>query len=138
MIRKRSEVFFIDNPPPFQDTFFPKQSGKELLPVVGINVYLRNDLLRNPTTGSLITAPAEMAVIYITFRDREDRILLGDAPAWMFGKSEQFLKPLFIGAPVAHGEPRFDRLPIDPQKSSIRLTAPFKANLAVELLYAEK
>jgi len=137
MIRKRSEVFFLDNPLPFQDTFFPKQSGKELLPVVGINVYLRNDLLRNPTTGSLITDPAAMSRIYITFRDREDRILLGDAPAWMFGKSEQFLKPLFIGAPVAHGEPRFDRLPIDPQKSSIRLLDTIKSNLAVELLYAD-
>lgn len=137
MIRQRSEVFFIDNPAPFQDVYFPKQSGKELLPVVGINITLRNDFLRNPYSFLPLADANELPVVYITFRDRQDQILLGDAPAWMFGKSEQFLKPLVVGTPTAHGVPRFDRLPIDPQRCSVRTTRPFKLSLAIELLYAQ-
>jgi len=138
MIRQRSETFFIDNPRPWQDVYLPKQSGKQLLPVVGINVYLRNDLFRNPYTGTGITDQTLLNLVYITFRDRQDRILLGDAPAWMFGKSAQFMKPVLIGTRIAHGNPRFQELPIDPQRSSIRTFGTIKGSIAIELLYIEK
>jgi hypothetical protein len=132
----RREVFFVGPIAPNTDNYLPKQSRKYLLPVIGIQVYVRNEILSD-TTGNVLTQLIAdnntLRDYFITFRDKDNRILLQDMPAWSFGAGQQFMKP---PNPVAHGQKRFADLPIDPQKSSVK-SAGGKATLCIEFIYAE-
>ncbi len=122
---------------PRVENYLPKQSRKYLLPVIGIQVYLRNEILSD-TTGNvltqLITDASNLAGYFLTFRDKNDNILLQDMPAWSFGAGQQFMKP---PNPVAHGQKRFADLPIDPQKCSVKSPFGGKQTLCIEFIYAE-
>ena len=133
----RREVFFVGPIQGRVDNYLPKQSRKYLLPVIGIQVYLRNEILSD-TTGNvftqLIADATTLRDYFITFRDKDDQILLQDMPAWSFGAGQQFMKP---PNPVAHGQKRFADLPIDPQKSSVKSPFGGKQTLCIEFIYGE-
>lgn len=138
MIRPRSETFFVPLGNAFVDIYFPKQSAKEIRPVIGITAYLGRSFNLNSEPYYLQPVLPNLRTIFLTFRDRNSNELLTDQPAWQYGTSVQFAPPTPY-VPVMTNPRTFAALPIDPQKTSVYSLTTFTGgeHLALEFIYSE-
>ena len=137
-MRPRSETFFVFLDRPFEDIYFPKQSAKEVRPVRRVVIYERNNLAREPYFFELNADKPTLSQLTVTFRDPDDRELIRDAPATMFGDANSFAKPsVLVPAPIMHARRQFGPMLIDPQRSAIRSTGVKNALVAVEFIYTD-
>jgi hypothetical protein len=132
----RRETFFL-TPRDGVDNYLPKQSRKYILPVIGIQVYQFQELIRDPyadPAASLIVNGTQATTFFVTFKDRDGKILLQDMPIWSLGAGQAWMKP---PTTAAHGQKRFGELMIDPQKSYVRAVGASKGKICIEFIYGE-
>lgn len=139
-MRPRSETFYVFISTPFVELYLPKQGSKEVRPVRRVVIYERNNTAREPYFFGTITDKPELSSVTVTFRDPDDRELIRDAPATMFGEANSFAKPsVLVPAPIMHARRQFGPMIIDPQRSSVRANsgAPKGQTLAIEFVYTD-